>query len=578
MTPAELEFWARMLRCRERSDTRLRHFRAQMLANIQSVVGRDYSETTQADVRHRPLNMAYQMYSTLVPHVVARNPQSDISTYYMQYQVFAYQLEQASAWLFDEIDLEDTLGKMFGSALAGWGVVKVGREAGLSKPFTRGSMSLRPYVAPVSNDNFVFDPDCLDIREAAFIGDVYEVNRDYALDTWTEYADRLDADERDHTSDASRLTRKESKDETLYKKLRVIDLWLAPGNPIAGDAGVIVTVPASGEMYPLETIDSDAEGPYEFLGLADVPDNPLPLAPLTAMAALDEFINAGARKLVRENERAKSVLVVERAASADGKRIIESSDGQAIAVDNIDRIKEIHFGGADPKEFAFTQFLIQMHSRQAGNQDMLAGVATGAQTATEAGLLGANADYRILDLKKRLYKVVKRITRKLGGMLLDDSGIDVTLGVNNPFLDPVKFTPEYRRTMGGNTGQYTFDIQPYSMEPEDPKKRIENIMLLTNQVILPTLAAAQASGKVFDVAEFVDIIGNELHVKELARLYHDAPAPVAMGMAASDGASAPALPSQGGPRISINAGTAQRGGGQVRMPQGNKPAMAGMVK
>ncbi len=574
MTPAELDFWKRMLRCRERSDARLRHFRAQTLANIQSVVGRDYSETTKTDVKHRPLNMAYQTYSTLVPHVVARNPQADISTYYAHYQVFAYQLEQASAWLFDEIDLEGALGKMFASSLMGWGCVKVGREAGLSRPFTRGSMALRPYVATVSNDNLVFDPDCLDIREAAFIGDVYEINKDYALDTYKEYADKLDDDERDHTSDASNLTRKRSNDETLYKKLKVIDLWLAPGNPIAGDKGCIVTVPASGEMYPLETIDSDAEGPYEFLGLCDVPDNPLPLAPLTALAALDEFINAGGRKLVRENERAKSILIVDKGGIEDAKRVVAGSDGQTMAVDSVDRIKEIHFGGADPKEFAFTQFLIQMHSRTGGNQDMLAGVASGASPATESAMLGQNADYRILDLKRRLYKVTKRIVRKLGGMLLDDSGIDVTLGVDNPFIDTIKFTPEYRRSNGGNTGQYTFDIEPYSMEPEDPKKRIENMMLLVNQVILPTLQAAQASGKVFDVAEFVDTIGNELHVKELARLYHDAPAPV-MGMPGIDGTSAPALPSQGGPRVTVNSGTAQKGGGQIKMPQGNHPSMEG---
>ena len=451
--------------------------------------------------------------------------------------------------------------------------MKIGREQNYTVPFQRGTMQARPYCAPISLDNLVVDPDCMDIREAEVVGDEYDVNQDYALAKWPQSADRIRSDIEAKEKESAKLTHKSSH-ETLYKKFRVIDLWFAPGNPIAGDYGAIVTVPARGPMEPLEIIDATADGPYEFLGLMDVPDNPLPLAPLTAMCALDEIINASARKFVRQTERSKTILAVEGAAEQDGSTVIKANDGEAVRVGSVDRLKEIHFGGAEPDNFTALQFLIGMADRQGGNISLLGGQGTDSKTATEAGLLGTNQQIVISELKRRLYKTVKRVVRRIGGMLLDDAGIDVTLGVGNPFVPPVRFTPEYRRMMGGDTGQYTFDIEPYSMEPEEPKKRIENIMLLTNQVLIPTMQASLAQGKMLDVPALVEIIGREMHVKELAELYHDIGVPPQMMQPGMGGPGAPALPSQGGAQVRINAGTAARGPEQMRMRE-RRPAQVG---
>jgi len=574
MPEAEDKFFARLERCVERSDAQLKQFRYQRMLNIEAYVGPDYSANS-GNAKARPLNMVYQQLESVIPYIVTQNPTADISTYEDMLHGFTYRLERVMEWLMDEIGLAQTFQRLFMDAMIGLGVLKCGHDAGRKRPFRRGTMAYRPYVCDVSLDNLVMDPDAMLRDECRFMGDKYPVDREWAQDTWPQMADRIaasvDSDENKH---ARKLTQKGDHSEALYQQFRVIDIWLPAPNPIGKNQAVIVTVPAEGPegtMQPLESINSDDWGPYETLGLSPVPDNNMPLAPITALAALDELINAGGRKLQRQYEREKTILTAESAAEKDAKRVMNASDGSVVLVDNVDRIKEQTFGGANEKGYVFTQFLMEMFSRQGGNTNLLGGIATQSKTLGQDQILAENSSLRILSMKTKLYDVARRVMRRLAKNIMQDTEIDVVL---KPII-----SEDLRALVGGPAERFTamgrdesmahyedfiFDIEPYSMEPEDPQKRIANLLLLVNQVILPTLQLSAMQGRMPNIPALVETVGKELRVRELDAIYPPPGPPQMMPQAGQPGGGAQA----GRPNVTVNQGQVSGGNGMPQMTQG----------
>lgn len=569
MGEAEQKFFARLQRCVERSDSQLKHFRSQRLRNIEAYCGPDYSPNT-SNAKARPLNMVYQQLESVVPYIVNQNPGADISTYDDNLRYVAYSLERVLEWLMDEIHLAETFQRLFVDSFIGLGILKCGHDAGMARPFRHGTMAYRPYVDSVSLDNFVMDPDAMRRDECRFMGDKYFVDKDWAADTWPQLADKIAADDDTGKQDMARgLTRTGGQNESLYRQYRVADIWLSAPNPIGQGQAVIITVPAEGAMQPLEVIESDDQGPYETLSLSDVPDNSMPLAPITALAALDEMINAGGRKLQRQYEREKVLLTVERAGEADGKRVMNAPDGSVVIVDNNDRISERQFGGPSDKSYVYTQFLMEMFSRQGGNTNLVGGMATQSKTLGQDQILAENSGIRILAMQKRLYAVARNVMRRLGRNVMQDTGIDVVVESAVPEdlrqlagIGPQRFNAQAREATGARFEDFIFGIEPYSMEPEDPKKRIENMLLLVNQVILPTMQASAAQGRMLDAAALVEMVGRELRIRELDKIYPPA-APQMMPQPAMPGG----MPQPAGPRVNVNPRVAA-GNGMPQMPGG----------
>jgi hypothetical protein len=83
------------------------------------------------------------------------------------------------------------------------------------------------------------------------------------------------------------------------------------------------------------------------------------------------------------------------------QKIADADDGEAIPVENVDKIKEVKYGGTTQESYAWMDWVKNHFSEQAGNIDMLSGQGDNTNTATQAEMLQANSSVRLSDMQNR---------------------------------------------------------------------------------------------------------------------------------------------------------------------------------
>lgn len=530
MNPNNAKQMSRLVSAMGRSRMDLQCFRQNRLDAIKQYVGKHYSEQGASD--RVPFNLLELSVNIYARQLAASAPRTLITTPHKVLKPMAKTLSLACDHLSEEIELGKTFRLAVLDALFSFAVVKCGMAKSAEVEIDGFTHDVgQPFADRVSLDDWVHDMRATRWDKIEFAGDRYRLPLEFVKNydlfdakavrnlTASEPSGQNEAEAGSDERTETLSKQSQSLDDEYQEHIDLWDVWLPQEN-------LIVTLPVGSETpVAVQSWDGPEKGPYHLLGFADVPDNTMPLAPVALWMDMHDLANRIFRKLGRGAERRKTILGVQGAAEADGKRIIDADDGQAIRLDHADGAREYTFGGVDPATLAFLLQLKDVYSYFAGNLDTLGGLSPQAETLGQERLLSASASKRMADMQDRTIGFAKGVVKDLAYYLWTDPLIEIPVVKRVPKTDieiHTTFTPEMRE---GDFLDYNFDIQPYSMQTQSPGERVQSLMQILSQLIVPFIPMLEAQGIAVDFAALFRLLSDYTNMPEIEDILIFASAP-----------------------------------------------------
>jgi hypothetical protein len=287
--------------------------------------------------------------------------------------------------LIKKIRLKGTQRKAIYNAVFLAGFVKTGL-ADSGELLTMGGNDIvigQPYADSVDPDDIVLDPWAREWEAQSFIGNRYRADLDDLEATGLYNMDILNKLPKSHEvgGDGKRYasTLSGADPSNQYGEVqRFIDLC----DVYFPREKIVVTLPyydggkAEDFLRVADYVGPDT-GPYHMLGFTPIGDNLLPVPPVHIWADLHTMGNKIARKLARQADRMKSVLLYAKEAQEDAEQLADADDGEALGVSDPNNFKEANYGGATPEAYQWMEWVKRSFSEQANSMDLLSG--TGGQ-------------------------------------------------------------------------------------------------------------------------------------------------------------------------------------------------------
>jgi len=372
-----------------------------------------------------------------------------------------------------------------------------------------------PFMERVSPDDMILDPNARSWDEQAILGNRFRADVDKLIEQGYGDADKLNqlADEafassqpRDKAEDISKVM---GLSDESRRYVDLAEIWIPAEKRI-------VTIPykagATMDDYVHE-IDygGPPKGQYHMLGLAFAPDNLLPIAAAGIWYDLHILGNRIARKISRQAERNKRVLAYEDDAEEDVEAIADTDDGNTVRVANLDKIREVEYGGVSEKAYEWMNWIKQNFNEQAGVSQLGAAGDT-APTLGQEQIQQANESVRLGDMQNIVYAFTAEVMTDVGYYLHTDPLIELPLVRRiNGVETQDYYTPE---TRVGEWYDYNITVQPYSMARPDPNTAVRRKLEFATNVIPAAANAAVTLGPGFRIGPFLTAIAREVGIED----------------------------------------------------------------
>ena len=521
----------------DRGYERMRPARKSRYLFLRAYTGGYYNTTEWGD-SEEPLNLIFNAIRILVPNLVTNYPKADVSTDIIMYRDYAKLLGLSIDSLAEEIRLKKTLRRWVMDSLFGLAIMKTGLCTNSASDIANEEhdptlVLTQPYADTVDLDDFVLDATCRRLEEAVFTGNRITVDRESLLESGlynNELIERLpslqEIYESKRVSRLSQTSRSMNKLEQMRDPVQICEIWVPSRNTIFSipghkDAGADDFL-REAEYYGMD------EGPYTYLALApDVPDNPLPVVPVSIWYDLHQRANEVMVKALDQASAQKDILLYKRGSEDDAESVATSNNLETLGLDDPEAIKAVSIGGPNPVNENFLASLMVMFSQMAGNIEQLAGQRSDADTATQANILQQNAAVAIEDMRDIVYDRTSDVLRRLGWYLHTDPLIQMPLirratGPDGmPVDETVVLTPEMRR---GDFIDFAFKVGMKSMSRLDPQTRLQRMNQLMINVI-PAIAQTAITlipmGIPFDAQTAIIHAAEELELDWMADVFND---------------------------------------------------------
>lgn len=506
----------------KQSDSRLKAYRDNRIAFLRQFAGPYYTSGDGAPEEAEPLNTIFQLVSLYGPHLVYQNPKAMVSTTFPELRAEGNKLELGLNHLFNEIDFRSTLRTCVVDALFGVGIVKCGLTSGGQQYEVDGYLhdNGQPFCDAVDIDDYVIDPEARRREEAWFEGNRYKMPLSYLREASgynEKVVDTLKPRENYGNNRKSEdLSRADYKvdEEKLIDYVELIDLWLPKEN-------ILVTMAANpddvqGFVREMQW-EGPERGPYEMLGYHWVPNNLLPLPLVSVIYDLHVLLNKQARKLGRQADRQKDLVLFDRTKAEEAKEVQGANDGEMVGVDNVDRFNQVSFGGLNDKGFQNAEMLKNWLSIYGGNTDLLGGIMAQSETLGQDQMLMQNASIRVDDMRAQVHHFTKKIIERLAWYLTSDPLIRLPLVKEVAGVQvPITYSAEERE---GDFLDFSFDLQPHSMMADTPSRKYQRLQLAMNDVVVPLIQLGAAQGMMLEVDKVSDLTADLLNLPELKEIF-----------------------------------------------------------
>jgi hypothetical protein len=503
------------------------HFRRARSKFLLQMVGRHYHGTISGEREERkasPINLLYSAVGTLVPNLVYNDPKAMVGTEMLMYRPYADLLGLGLNNLVKRINLRMTLRKAILDSIFMAGFIKTGIAAGENYLSFEGTdIQLgQPYAERVDPDDMILDPMARDWDEQNLIGHRFRADAEvlaetglYDPDELMRLSNRYEGDTKDSAESMSGSKHDDMRE--IVKYIDLVEVFLPREK-------VCVTMPyrkdhVGDKFLRVADYAGPARGPYHMLGFTPVSDNVLPVPPAGIWYDLHILGNRIARKMARQAERAKQIVAYQGDAAEDMQKIADSDDGEAIPVDNVDKIKEIKYGGTTQESYQWMDWVKNHFSEQAGNIDMLGGNGDQTNTATQAEMLQANSSVRLSDMQNMVYAFTGEVMEDLAYHLHTDPLIELPLTKRvNGTETQIILNSDTRQ---GDWLDFNIKVKPYSLARTDPNMAVRRKLEFATTVIPAAAQAMMMLGPGFNVGAFLSRIAQEVGIDDVDEFIND---------------------------------------------------------
>lgn len=502
---------------------KMKPFREKRMDLLKQFVGYNYSNDGAED--RVPVNLLDLAITIYLQNLSAKSPRIMCSTQHMELKNQALMLEMALNHLLPKIRFADSMRRFVIDALFSWGIVKVGLEQSSDAERIDGFTHAagQPFVDVIDLDDWFFDVNAKRWDQIAFCGNRYripladaKVKEEFDPAVRSRLVETQMFENNEWGESPVTISSGSGGEREFYEPLvELEDVWIPRENKIITLASEMQDLP------PLQTIKwkGPAEGPYIQLGFSEVPGNIYPKAPAMNFMDLHELTNMLFRKLGRQAERAKTIAGVMDGGEEDGQRVIKANDGEMVKLNQPDRVREFKFGGADPQNLAFFLKVEETFSRMAGNLDTLGGLSPQAGTLGQEELLQQGSSKKMQDMQSRTVEAVRAVVRQIAWYLWHDPLIQLPLTYQHPagVKIPMTFSAEDKK---GDYWEYDIDIDPYSMTEQSPGAKLQAMMNIVQQLVIPMAPQIQQQGGTVDFQLLFETIakyGNTPEVNQILK-------------------------------------------------------------
>lgn len=502
----------------------LRRPRQERVNMVQEFVGNHWSEE---GTRHIvPVNLIALYVGIVGRTLIPKDPRGLFSTFDQKLRAMVDAEQEWANRQVVKMGLQKQLVRAVTDALFGpVGIMKVALASPQQSQAAGWNLKAgMPFAERVDFDDFVYDVHARDFSEVTFMGHRTRLPLDAVRDDPRFSKERKElVASYDEPYNQEGDLRVSTLGRTFYdvssqEFVPHVDLW----EIYLPQLRLVLTLTdrdGSGEFRrPLleqEWLGPD-RGPYYTLGFQWVPGNPLSKGPVQDLYDMHMHFNAIMRKLMRQAERQKDNVFVQNN-TEDGARIMKANDGEILKVDNPDKIQQVTTNpGPNQANILFGQQTFELFNRQAGNLEMIGGLAPQSRTATQDKMLMQAGTAQIASMQQDTTTFVEEVFHGLCWYYHKHPELYMKVPMPIPGLPEMSITrtvtPADRRRVPYEDLDIRIDV--YSMQGQTPETKVRNLTQ-TLQVIQPYLAMAQAQGVAMDVNALVSKLARLLNLPEL---------------------------------------------------------------
>lgn len=524
----DMNNYQRLQNAFEFSRDKLTPFRQRRLQSVRAYTGGNYGDGTND--RAHPVNLLEMAVNIYRRNLAARRPKVDITPIRRDLAITAKKAEMMLNAVLDEMDFEKSLSAAVMDSLFCIGILKVGLTTAKAKHLSGITHDAGlPFADAIDLDDFVMDMRARTMETVQFIGNRFIANRDMAMESGLydfdgkEPAEAIQSPFNEYGDQKMEtLSRSSSLVYDNGRMSPVIEMW----EIYMPFEGRVVTFECDQQGIPnfshaVRSVDWEGPeiGPYHLLSLGDVPGQVMPIAPANSLVDLSEAMNRTMRKLVRQNDRSKTVGVVAAGAEDDGERIIEANDGDMIRSDRPEATRELKFGGVDQGTLAFALQLRDLFNYTGGNLDTIGGLSSVANTLGQEELIKASSSQKIQDMQARVTSFTQDVVKSIGLWAwydpartyvltedLGDTGISVEIELKAKDRNESEFF------------DLNFSVQPGSLQETSASERASTMSAFMNQTLVPMAPMMQEQGLQIDIPAYVGHMADLTGVKEMSDL------------------------------------------------------------
>ncbi len=371
----------------------------------------------------------------------------------------------------------------------------------------------RPRVAAVDFDDLLIDPDARNQDEITWIADRYWLPIDQARERWPgiEPGTRATTSKNgmplftEAVMDGVTIMDVFVPDDGILLRFRCDDAGLPTGNPIE-------------EKLKWE-YGENRLGPYRLVTFDHNAGSIHGLSPVQSIDRLHRHMNDIFEKVARQATRQKSIGVANRG-SDDAEAVMSASDGEIVALQDSNAVKEVRYGGPDQQSLGFLGMLQRLLSYFGGNLDALGGLGTRSSTVGQEQLLVTSASMRIAEYQAIATEFVGCVMRDFSWWLWTHP--TSTYAATRPiegldFSVKAVVTPEMRTQRVYD--RLDLEVAPYSMQSRTPAERLQSILGFVVNVGLPLLPHFERIGFTIDPEEIRNLVAEYSNMPEMRRIF-----------------------------------------------------------
>lgn len=515
---------------------RVRHYRRAARDAIREFAGNSFVKP-QGFTGESPINLLFIALRTWVPNLAARSGVNRVITDMLAQKDYANLLGLGLDNLHRKIHMQSIIrAGIVNMILGGLAIFKTSLAATDNLLPVGDDVNIDPgqiYTDLVSLDDFFFDAHCTALSRASFLGHYVTVRRQDLLDQegWDhDLVMRLSsADVEPQSEDTTKML---SQDRTGRLKVIQAQDYVRVAEVYLPEAQAIAYVPdphqnTFDEFLKVMEYYGPSTGPYRFGSLTPpVPDNPLPIAPVSMWRDLNAMANNIFVKFMDQADRQKDILLYKPGMEDIADAIRDALDGETIRTSDPEGVKVVSYGGANPDNDKMVNQLQTWFNYVAGNPDQAAGVKIpqGAKTATATSILQSNASVTQEDAKSLIYDLQAGISSDQAWYMHHDPFLDILAATRETgqAAVQVRLTPEQRV---GAYEHLIFKIVKRSMQEMDPvvrRKMLEDFAARVLPTGVQSAMVMSQLGYPFDLVRYLSQMADEMGISDvMAEIFVD---------------------------------------------------------